>query len=169
MKSLRLALLALPLLTLLPACSPYWYRHDDAFVVQNSRLNWLQVYYQASEDAPRVRCDYKDNGSIIVLEGHSVTVGDDFNIEYDKAAFGDVRKYHYTLDPQMFREYLQVLVDCDLMKYEEPRDDTPIYPKVMVRANINHHRVEKFTFNPDLIAELRTQIFQFKLSGLRNQ
>lgn len=169
MKLLRLALLLLPLLALLPACSPYWYRHDETFVVQNSRLNWLQVYYQASEDAPRIRCDYKDNGSIIVLEGHSVTVGDDFNIEYDKATFGDVRKYHYTLDPQTFREYLQMLVNCDLMKIEKPDDDTPVYPKVMVRANINHRRVEKFTFNPDLIAELRTQIFQFKLTGLRAQ
>ncbi len=169
MKTLRFALLALPLLALLPACSPYWYRHDDTFVVQDSRLNWVQVYYQASEDAPRIRCDYKDNGTIIVLEGHSVTVGDDFNIEYDKPEFSDVRKYHYTLERDMFREYLQVLVNCDLMKVEEPDDDTPIYPKVMVRANINHHRVEKFTFNPDLIAELRTQIFQFKLAGLRAQ
>lgn len=167
-RSLASALLLIALLPLC-ACSPYWYRHDQAFVVEDSRLNWLQVYYQASEKAPRIRCDYTDNGHITVLEGHSVTVGDSFNIDYEAPEFGDVSKYHYTLSPQMFRAYLQVLVDADLMKVEEPDPDAPIYPKVLVRANINHHRVEKFTFLPDLIAELRTQIFQFKLSGLRDR
>lgn len=148
------------------ACSPYWYRKDQPFQVQNSRLNWVQIFYQANEKAPRVRCDMKDNGHVTVLEGHSVTVGDDFNIEYEKATFGDVRKYHYTMPADLFRMNLQMLVDNDLMKVEEASEDSPVYPKVMVRANINHHRVEKFTFNEELIAEIRTQLFQYKMSGL---
>ena len=41
------------------ACSPYWYKKPDRFLVQNSRLNWAQIFYQASESAPRVRCDLR--------------------------------------------------------------------------------------------------------------
>ena len=148
------------------ACAPYWYKKPVYFTVQESRLNWVQIFYQADEKAPRVRCDLKNNGVVTVLEGHSVTVGDDFNIEYDKPAFGDVRKYHYTMSAKMFRDSLQVLVDVGLMKEEAPGEDTPVYPKVMVRANINHHRIEKFTFDTALIGEIRTQLFQFKMSGM---
>ena len=147
-------------------CSPYWYKHEDAFTVQPSRLNWVQIYYQAREDAPRMRCDYKNNGVIIVLEGHSVTVGDDFNIEYDKASFGDIRKYVYRTSPEVFRDYLQALVDQGLLVEEEAKEEDALYPKVMVRANIDHHRLNKFTFKEGLIDEIRAQLFQFRLSGL---
>lgn len=147
------------------ACSPYWYKKPDRFVVQSSRLNWAQIFYQASENAPRVRCDLRDNGQITILEGKSVTVGDDFNIEYHKPDFGDVRKYYYQMDAEFFRETLQLLVDTGLMDEEEIGEEAPVYPKVMVRGNINHHVFEKFTVDPDLIAEIRAQLFQFKMQG----
>lgn len=159
---LSLCLLALCACT---ACSPYWYKKPDRFLVQNSRLNWAQIFYQASESAPRVRCDLRDNGLITILEGKSVTVGDDFNIEYDKPDFGDVRKYYYQMDPDFFRQTLQLLVDTGLMEEEEIEEGDPVYPKVLVRGNINHHVFQKFTVDPDLIAEIRSQLFQFKMSG----
>ena len=49
-------------------CAPYWYRSPEKFTVKNSRLNWVQIFYQASEDAPRVRCDMTNNGQIAILE-----------------------------------------------------------------------------------------------------
>lgn len=163
----RLALLLLcPLLLSVVACSPYWYEPATQFVVEDSRLNWVQIFYQSAENAPRVRCNYDNSGVITVLEGRSVTVGDDFNIEYEKATFGDVRKYTYTMQKTMFRESLQALVDAGLMKEEKPSEETPMYPKILVRANINHHKVEKFVFNEALAAEIRTQLFQFKMSGM---
>ncbi len=146
-------------------CATDWYLPEEKFVVQDSRLNWVQIFYQAKENAPRIRCDMTNNGVITVLEGHSVTVGDDFNIEYDKKHFGDVRKYHYTMPPEMFTETLQVLVNVGLLERDTPTEEDPVYPKVLVKANINHHKIDKFTANPELIAEIRTQIFQFKMSG----
>lgn len=163
----RVVLLALALLPL-AACSPYWYKLPEKFTVQDSRLNWVQIFYQASESAPRVRCDMRDSGMITILEGKSVTVGDDFNIEYAKPNFGDVRKYYYKMDPEMFRQTLQLLVDAGLLKEEKIKEGDPVYPKVLVRGNVNHRVVEKFTVNPDLIAEIRTQLFQFKMSGQLN-
>jgi hypothetical protein len=146
-------------------CSAYWYRSPEKFVVSNSRLNWVHIYYQATEKAPRVRCEMSDNGQIMILEGHSVTVGDNFNIEYHKKEFGDVRKYYYSMDPEMFRMTLQMLVDAGLMEREELKEDDPAYPKVMIKANINHVKQDKFTVNEALVDEIRTLLFQCKMSG----
>ncbi len=154
----------LPLL-LLTGCASDWYMPAEKFQVERSRLNWVQILYQAQEDAPRIRCDMRNDGMITILEGRSVTVGDDFNIDYEKATFGDVRKYHYTMPPDLFRETLQVLVDSGLLERKTPDEDDPVYPKVLIKANINHHKIDKFTADPDLIAEIRTQLFQFKMSG----
>ena len=146
-------------------CSAYWYRSPEKFTVKNSRLNWVQIYYQASEDAPRVRCDMTNNGQVAILEGRSVTVGDDFNIEYEKKDFGDVRKYYYSMRPEMFDMTLQLLVDSGLLVREKPDEDAPLYPKVLVKANINHVKQDKFTYNELLISEIRTLLFQYKMSG----
>lgn len=164
MKSLLIALM-LPLL-LAAGCSPYWYKDNKRFIVQESRLNWVEIYYQEAEDKPRIRCSMRDNGQITILEGHSVTVGDDFNIDYEHRNFGDVRKYHYTMDRRMFRETLQILVDLGLVKLEPPDENAPLYPKVMVNANIDGRTMKKFTTNEDLITEIRIQLFQFKMSGM---
>ena len=60
-------------------------------------------------------------------------------------------------------------LDTGLFKEEgAPDDDTPLYPKVLVRANINHKKIEKFTYDEALINEIRTQLFQFKMSGRLN-
>lgn len=147
-------------------CAAYWYKDNDGFVVRDSRLNWVEIYYQEAPDKPRIRCSMSDNGQITILEGHSVTVGDDFNIDYEDRNFGDVRKYHYTMDRHMFRETLQVLVDLGLVKLEAPDEDDPVYPKVMVNSNINGRTMKKFTTNKDLITEIRIQLFQFKMSGM---
>lgn len=165
----RLAsLLALAVLAL-AGCSPYWYRAPEQFVVEESRLNWVQIYYQESPTAPRVRCDMRNDGQITILEGMSVTVGDDFNIDYRDPAFGDVRKYYYQMDPALFRQTLQLLVDTGLFVIEgEPEDDTPLYPKILVRANVNHKKIEKFTYDEALQNEIRTQLFQYKMSGRLN-
>ena len=146
-------------------CSAYWYRSPEKFTVKNSRLNWVQIYYQASEDAPRVRCDMTNNGQVAILEGRSVTVGDDFNIEYEKKDFGDMRKYYYSMRPEMFDMTLQLLVDSGLLVREKPDKDAPLYPKVLVKANINHVKQDKFTYNELLISEIRTLLFQYKMSG----
>jgi hypothetical protein len=45
-KSLLLSLLIL-LLFAGVGCSAYWYRKPEKFSVENSRLNWLNIYYQA--------------------------------------------------------------------------------------------------------------------------
>ena len=150
-------------------CSAYWYRSPEKFTVKNSRLNWVQIYYQASEDAPRVRCDMTNNGQVTILEGRSVTVGDDFNIEYEKKDFGDVRKYYYSMRPEMFDMTLQLVVDSGLLVREKPDADAPLYPKVLVKANINHVKQDKFTYNELLISEIRTLLFQYKMSGQLSQ
>ena len=165
----RLAFLPLLALLACAGCSPYWYRAPEEFTVQESRLNWVQIYYQESPTAPRVRCDMRNEGQITVLEGMSVTVGDDFNIDYKDPSFGDVRKYHYQMDPALFRQTLQLLVDTGLFVIEgEPEDDTPLSPKILVRANVNHKKIEKFTYDEALQNEIRTQLFQYKMSGRLN-
>lgn len=165
MKSLLFTLL-IAFLFAACGCSPYWYMDNEGFTVQESRLNWVEIYYQEAEDKPRIRCSMRDNGQITVLEGRSVTVGDDFNINYEDKNFGDVRKYQYTMDRRMFRETLQVLVDMGILKLEAPDEDAPLYPKVMVNSNINSRTMKKFTTNQDLITEIKIQLFQFKMSGM---
>lgn len=155
-------LLLLPLLAC-AACSPYWYKQPEVFTVAPSGLNYVQIYYQAAEDAPRIRCDLR-NGQAIVRVGRSVTVGDDFNIEYEDRHFQDDRKIHYTMSAPFFTAALQALVDVGLFKEEKPDKDAPIYPKVLVKANVNHHVIDKFTFDEALIAEIRSQLFQYRMS-----
>ena len=162
MKRLFPCLLLLPLLALC-ACSPYWYKLPETFTVQPSGLNYVQIYYQSAEDAPRIRCDLR-NAQAIVRVGRSVTVGDDFNIEYEDRHFQDDRKIHYSMTPQFFTDALQALVDAGLFKEEKPNKDSPIYPKVLVKANVNHHVIDKFTFDEALIEEIRSQLFQYRMS-----
>lgn len=164
MKLFMFCLILLSLFT--TGCSAYWYKDNKRFIVQESRLNWVEIYYQEAADKPRIRCYMSDNGQVTILEGHSVTVGDDFNIDYEDKNFGDVRKYHYTMNRHMFRETLQLLVDQGLVKLETPNEDDPIYPKVMVNSNINGRTMKKFTTDKDLITEIRIQLFQFKMSGM---
>lgn len=144
-------------------CSPYWYKLPENFVVQPSGLNYVQIYFQASEDAPRIRCDLR-NGQAIIRVGHSVTVGDDFNIEYEDRNFRDDRKIHYSMTPEYFSDALQSLVDAGLFKEEKPSKDAPVYPKVLVKANVNHHVIDKFTYDETLIAEIQSQLFQYRMS-----
>ncbi len=146
-------------------CNAYWYRGPEKFTVQNSNLNWVQIYYQATESAPRMRCDMRNGGKVTLLEGHSVTVGDDFNIDYEAATFGDVRKYYYSMSSDMYTGTLQLLVDAGLLEHTEPKEDDPIYPKVMIYANIDHNVIKKFTTDPELIAEIRSLLFRFKMGG----
>lgn len=146
-------------------CSPYWYRSPEKFAVASDRLNWVHIYYQEAENRPRIRCEMTNNGQITILEGHSVTVGDDFNIEYHKKSFGDVRKYYYSMPPEMFNMTLQSLIDAGMMEREKLKEDAPMYPKVMIKANINHVKQQKFTVNERLIDEIRTLLFQCKMSG----
>lgn len=164
-RSIRSLLLLSVLAALAVGCSPYWYKSPEKFTVRNTRFNKVEIRYQASEEAPRIRCEMKNNGYIQVLEGHSVTVGDDFNIEYDKPTFSDVRKYTYSMSPEMFRETLQVLVNAGLLEDNPADEDDPIYPKVLVCADINSSRIEKFTADPELIATIRMFLSQFKMSG----
>ena len=73
------------------------------------------------------------------------------------------------MDPALFRQTLQLLVDTGLFVIEgEPEDDTPLYPKILVRANVNHKKIEKFTYDEALQNEIRTQLFQYKMSGRLN-
>ncbi len=161
-----LTFLSLGLLFTTWGCAHDWYKQPEKFKVQPSRLNWVSIYYQASAKTPRIRCEMSDNGQkITILEGHSVTVGDDFNIGYQKSTFSDVKKYYYSMPPEMFQMTLQTLIDVGLMEREEPDEDTPLYPKVMIKANINHKRMDKFTFKQELIDEIRTLLFQYKMSG----
>lgn len=157
-----------PLMTLMvvcAGCASDWYLKPEKFQVKNDRLNKVEIRYQATEESPRIRCEMKNNGYVQILEGHSVTVGDDFNIEYDKPTFGDVRKYTYSMDPEMFRDTLQLLVDAGLLERVEMDEDDPVYPKVLVRAMINGAWIEKFTADPKLIAEIRMLLTQFKRAG----
>jgi len=165
----RLAWILVPALCLAcVACGPYWYRHPELFTVASSHLNYVQIYCQASENAPRQRCDLRDNGQVIFREGRSVSVGDDFNIEYKDRHFTDDRTTYFNMDLTLFNASLQALVDAGLfMEEEKPEDDTPVYPKILVKANINHHVIDKFTFHEPLVAEIRAQLFQYRMAGRR--
>ncbi len=151
------------LLAAVLGCSPYWYKQPETFAVAPSGLNYVQIYFQSAEDAPRIRCDLRNNQAIVRV-GRSVTVGDDFNIEYEDRNFQDDRKIHYTMTPQYFTDALQALVDAGLFKDEKRPRDAPLYPKVLVKANVNHHVIDKFTFDEALIAEIRSQLFQYRMS-----
>ena len=145
-------------------CSGYWYRSPEYVVVDRSALNYVQIFYQASETAPRVRCLMRD-GNIILLVGHSVTVGDDFNIDYRKRAFGDIKEHTLSLGPDSFRDTLQTLVNAGILRYSRPDSDAPVYPKVLVKCNINHCVRDQFVYDETLIAEIEAQLTRYRLAG----
>ncbi|MEG1479434.1 MAG: hypothetical protein RSD41_00285 [Kiritimatiellia bacterium] len=160
----------LPVL-LLCGCASDWYQSPERITVKDSGLNWVQIYYQATSQSPRIRCDLRDRGSVTVLEGKSVTVGDDFNIDYQNKDFQDVQKYQYQMSPDDFVTTLQALVNSNLLerekntKEDEAKLEKDEIAKVLVRANINHCRIDKFTFDRDLILEIEMQLFRYKRSG----
>lgn len=165
--------LAVSLLTL--GCASDWYLPEEHFRVRDSALNRVQIIYQKTPDSPRIRCDMSDRGMVTVLVGRSVTVGDDFNIEHQDPDFADVRKVTTRMTPELFLLSLQALVDAGLLEREEPDaylskaeeaadagNPLPDPPKVLVRANINSVKTERFTFNEDLIAEIEMQLYRYR-------
>ncbi len=159
----RLFLPLLPLVATVLGCASDWYKLPDRFTVQSSSLNYVQIFFQESEDAPRIRCDLRNNQAIVRV-GRSVTVGDDFNIEHEHRDFQDDRKVHYSMTQAHFNDTLQTLIDLGLFNEESADEDSPVYPKVLLKANINHHVIDKFTFNELLIDEIRMQLFRYRMA-----
>lgn len=173
MKKILTALL-LPLFSL--GCASDWYMPEEHFTVRDSGLNRVQIVYQKTPDSPRMRCDMSDRGMVTLLVGHSVTVGDDFNIEYQDRHFSDVQKISTRMSPELFLISLQSLVDAGLLEREDPDDATakvekaeaenkPL-PKVLVRANINGIKTERFTFNENLIFEIEMQLYRYRRAAV---
>jgi hypothetical protein len=159
-----LSLLMLGALTFLSACSPYWYREHKGHVVTPSNFNRLTISFQRAPDKLRTRCDIDGNGQVVLVEGHAAVVTDQFNTN-DPSTYGKIKKYSCVLPQATITNNLQTLVDAGLLKIEEPDEDAPAFPRVLISGRVNGIKVEKFTFHEDLITEIQILLMDYKLRG----
>lgn len=145
-------------------CSPYWYREHHNVKVADSRFNRLQITCQFDEDKPRVNCEINGNGNITLVEGHSTSVSDQFSIN-QAGTYGDVKKYTVNIPPAEVQIHLQTLVDAGLFDLEEADEDQPLFPRILLAGRVNGIKVDKFTFKEELIMEVRSLLFEYKVRG----
>ncbi len=143
-------------------CSPYWYREHHNVHVADSKFNRLQITLQLAEDKPRINCEINGNGNITYIEGMSAAVSDQFSID-ETSTYGDIKKYTLHLPPSEIKYHLQILVDAGLFDLEEATEDTPLFPRVLLAGRVNGIKVDKFTFKEDLIMEVRSLLFDYKI------
>jgi hypothetical protein len=145
-------------------CSPYWYRNHNGHIVTSSNFNRLTISYQRTPTSPRIRCDIDGNGRVVVVEGSAAVVTNQFDIS-QASTYGKVNQYSCVLPQETITTNLQSLVNAGLLTYEEPDEDAPAFPRILLSGRVNGIAIEKFTFNEDLITEIQILLSYYKNRG----
>lgn len=127
--------------------------------VNDSPLNWVEIFYLREKDAPQIRLSMRGKGTVSIEQGRSKLVSDSFAHEYEAEEWLDRKTKTFTIPAQQQRETLQSLVNFGLLKIgEKPKGADLMKTSMLVKGNINGRKIDKYVFDDDLILQIEMLI-----------
>jgi len=158
-KNISLILLAAAL-TFTSGCFDPFYS-NPYFKVDESGLNWLEIYYKpiASKKLVRVRLD--GGGVVKIREGTSPLVGNEFAHDNLNDRWDDIRDYSLTISKAEANRIFQELINNGLFLEQKKSADSPEGAAIMAFGNIQNHTVYSTIYDPDLYEHLNAIVLTF--------
>jgi len=147
-------------LTLLNGCFDPFY-HNPYFTVEDSGLNWIEIYNKqvSGKKLTRVRID--GSGIVKIRTGTSPLVGDAFAKDNTNEHWEDIRNDQITIPREEAMKILQGLVNNGLFLEQKKDDDSPEDEVIMAFGNIENHTVYSTIYDPDLHEHLKSLVLLF--------
>lgn len=160
MKRFMLTIISITVLTLISGCFDPFY-NNPYFAVEDSALNWLEIYNKqaSSKKLTRVRID--GSGIVKIKTGTSPLVGDAFAKDSTNAQWEDIRNDQITIPRDESVRIFQGLVNNGLFLEQKKNDDSPEDDIIMAFGNIGNHTVYSTIYDADLHEHLKSLILLF--------
>ncbi len=147
-------------LTLVIGCfNPFF--TNPHFRVEESGLNWIEVYSKQIPGAQLTRLRIDGSGIVKVRSGSSPLVGDSYAKDPANASWEDIRNSQLTIPRQEVVQIFQELVNNGLFVEQKMQDDSPSNHLIRVSGNIDNHTVNAIIFDPVLHEHLKSLVMLF--------
>ncbi len=158
-KNISLIIIA-AVLTLSSGCFDPFYS-NPYFKVEESGLNWLEIYYKQISSKKLVRVRIDGGGVVKIREGTSPLVGNEFAHDNLNDKWEDIRDYNLTISKAEANRIFQELTNNGLFLEQKKSDDAPQGAAIMAFGNIQNHTVYSTVYDADLYEHLHAIVLTF--------
>jgi len=135
--------------------------NEPYFKVDESSLNWLEIYSKKISGKNLVRVRLDGGGVIKIREGTSPLVGDGFAHDTRHEQWEDIRDYKLTISKEEANRIFQELVNNGLFLEQKKSEDSPEDTAIMAFGNIQNHTIYATVYDPDLYEHLQSIVLMF--------
>ena len=135
--------------------------HNPYFRVDESSLNWLEIYYKHISSKKLVRVRIDGGGVIKIREGTSPLVGNEFANDNRNEKWEDIRDYQLTISKEEANRIFQELINNGLFLEQKKSGDSPEKNAIMAFGNIQNHTIYSTIYDPDLYEHLNALVLMF--------
>ena len=160
MKRITTFLIILTTLTLINGCVDPFYQ-NPYFQVEESGLNWLEIYNKEVSSKKLVRVRIDGGGVVNIREGTSPLVGDAFAKDIKNKRWEDIRNHQLTIPSDEANRIYQGLINNGLFTEQKKNDDSPENDIIMAFGNIDNHTVYSTIYDADLHEHLKSLVLLF--------
>lgn len=158
-KTIGLSILAAMFLLATGCFDPFY--HNPYFKVDESGLNWLEIYSKKISGKKLVRVRIDGGGVIKIREGTSPLVGNEFAHDTRNEQWEDIRDYQLSISKEEANRIFQELINNGLFLEQKKSDDSPEDTAIMAFGNIQNHTVYSTVYDPDLYEHLQSIVLMF--------
>lgn len=158
-KNISLIILA-AVFTITVGCFDPFY-HNPYFKVEESSLNWLEIYYKQISSKKLVRVRIDGGGVIKIREGTSPLVGNEFAHNNKDEKWEDIRDYQLTISKDESNRIFQELTNNGLFLEQKKSKESPEGAAIMAFGNIHNHTIYSTIYDPDLYEHLNALVLMF--------
>jgi hypothetical protein len=160
MKRFITIILTLAALVLANGCfDPF--HSNPYFEVEDSGLDWLEIYNKEVPGKRLVRVRIDGSGIVKIREGTSPLVGDEFAKDNTHEHWEDIRDYQITIPRDEALRIFQGLVNNGLFLEQKKKEDSPENDVIMAFGNIKNHTVYATIYEPVLHEHLKSLVLLF--------
>ncbi len=160
MKRCTLTIISIVTLALLNGCFDPFY-HNPYFAVEDSGLNWLEIYSKQASGKKLTRVRIDGSGIVKTTTGTSPLVGDAFARDNTHEQWEDVRDDQITIPREEALKILQGLVNNGLFLEQKKTDESPEDDIIMAFGNIQNHTVYATIYDAELHEHLKSLVLLF--------
>ncbi len=139
------------------------------FTVQESGLNWIEIYSKKVPGPTLARVRIDGSGIVKVRSGTSPLVGDAYAKDPANESWEDIRNAQLTIPRDEVVRIFQELVNNGLFVEQRQSDDSPTDHLIRVSGNIDNHTVSAIIYDPVLHEHLKSIVMLFDRPQRRRQ